>query len=323
VNTVDDLRHTLSTHTSLAPTSTGMVAVAQAGARRIRRRRRVATVVAAAVMALRVAVGVPLAARHRALPAMPSPARSAAEMTIDLLPGSGFVVRSRATDGPAQRLSIAPGSFAIPPDVVAYDPGAFDDAALPPGETVRVGGHDALLVPALSREQAAALKSKDALLHQVERAVVWRDPSGSWLTVSSTESRAELLGLAGAVRVGPARVMAGPLGLSRLPSGLQIAAASTTTYPSASAHLTVAGEARIEISVDGRSQLRPTASAFTIAGQPAWYENDELLIKGESCGIRVHVDDPAKITHAALEKMMGRATYRSCTDPTDWTPIIS
>jgi hypothetical protein len=315
VNTVDDLLRSLERHTRLAPDGAGMVEQARLGAARIRRHRRVATTVAAAAAILLVAVGVPLMAHHRTVPATPAPVRSAAEMSIGLAAGSGFTVQQRAADG-ARQLIVARATGTSPAyefsaDVWAYDPGAFDPASLPPGETVRVGDHDARLVPALSKERLEFLTSiggfpsgpqpsgtPDGTVNtDVEAAVVWQDPSGIWLTVSRAENRDTLLRLAAAVRVVAASLPRGPLGLSWLPDRLAVTHAETmemfpgmfadivltvpepdtNVVPAQSAVSTGPGTTRVEIHVEDRGfnqwndGMKLPAPTLTVAGYPAWY----------------------------------------------------
>ena len=378
MNTVDDLLRTLERHTSLAPDSIGMIEQATAGAIRIRRRRRLATTVAAAVAALLLAIGIPFATRHRTPPANPVPVRSSAEMTIGLAPDSGFILEQRAADGAQQLLVVhEQGSKflgGIGDAVFAYDPDAFDPAVLPPGETVRVGGHDALLVPALSQERFDLLKSMGGFPAgpqpsepvpggvdtTVEAAVVWRDPSGIWVTVTKAKSRAELLRLAGAVQVGPASPARGPVGLSWLPARLAVTHAETMeTFPGMYAKITLTvpepdtnavpaasaasqgpGLARVQINVEPRTfvtwndGLKLPPSTFKIAGYPAWYlegtvdgysygpTEARLFIETDSCGIQVVTDDFTKVTGAELKQMMNQARYGSCTDMTNWTPVV-
>jgi hypothetical protein len=384
VNTVDDLLHTLEQHTGLAPDGAGMVEQARAGARRIRRRRRITTAVAAVAAAILVAVGVPFVAHHRTTPATPAPIRSSSDMSIGLAADSGFVLEQRAADG-ARQLLVAHEvgtklSYGFGNEVWAYDPGAFDPKNLPPGETVRVGGHDALLVPALSKDRLdllrnmggfrptptatpSPLESGEVLAYvntNIDAAVVWQDPSGIWVTVTKVDSRDALLRLAAAVRVGPASPPLGPVGLSWLPDPLAVTHAETMeTFPGMYAKITLTvpepdtnavpaesaasagpGNTRVEIYVEHRDGnqwndgRKLPKSTLMIAGHPAWYSEGEvdgytfsptegrLLIETDTCGIRVVTDDFTTITGAELRQMMNLATYGSCTDMTDWTPVV-
>jgi hypothetical protein len=379
VNTIDDLRRTLERHTLLAPDSAGMIEQARLGAGQIRQRRRIVATVAAAVAILLVAVGVPLVTHRNTLPAIPPPVRSSSEMSIGLAGDSGFTVQQRAATG-ARQLLVARERGAVggpaSGEVWAYDPGSFDPAALPPGETVRVGGHDALLVSTLSRERREQLRSiagfpsgprpsttPDMVVIEnmdVEAAVVWQDPSGIWVTVTKAHTRDVLLRLAAAVRVGEASPPLGPVGLTRLPNGLAVTHAETleefpgmyakitltvpepgtNAVPAESAASVGPGTTRVEIRVEPRTfnqwndGLKLPESTFKIAGHPAWYSEGEvagytftptegrLMIETDTCGIRVQSDDFTKVTGAELKQMMNLATYGSCKDMADWTPVV-
>lgn len=364
MRTVDDLRRMLDRHTALAPDSTGMIELARLGAVRIRRRRRIAATVAAAVAALLLAVGLPAVVHRNTHPAIPVPVRAPSEMTISLAAGHGFTLRQRAATGARQLLvAYADGTdrYRSPAEVWAYDPGAYDSSVLPPGETVRVGGHDALLVPALHKDELpqgplGPPPSTPAGGHTAipawGGAVVWQDPSGVWVTVSRTDSRAELLRLAGAIQVGAASPPLGPVGLSRLPDGLAVTHAETMeTFPGMYAKIRLnvpqlgsnarpaesaisygPGVTQVEILVEHRTfnlwneGQRLPAPTLRIAGHRAWYFEGpveaRLLIDTGSCGIRVRADDFTKVTGAELREMMNHATYGSCTDKTGWSPVV-
>jgi hypothetical protein len=366
VNTVDDLRRAFEDHLPAVHETAGIVAGAHAGVARIRRRRRITATIAAAVAALLVAVGIPLAAHRATMPAQPEPARTAADMTIDLADEAHFTVVQRAADGARQLLVAAAKGFGHLPvgsdtkagQVWAYDPGAFNAADLPPGQTVKVGGHDALLVPALTEQRYDELERLGAasVAGVFEAAVVWRDPSGIWIAVTGTASREVLVALAGAVRVTEPRPPAGPVGLSWLPSGLAVTHAETFGVPLLEARIELAapepgtnavappshgpGGTSVEISIEPRAGnqwndgMRLPAPALTVAGHGGWYFHGEtpgytfgksegrLLIDTGSCGIRVDVPDDSVVTSDELLKMMSLATYGSCTDKTGWAPAV-
>jgi hypothetical protein len=382
VNTVDDLRRAFDRHLPATHDTAGIVAGAYAGAARVRRNRRIAATVAAAVAALLVAVGIPLAAHRNTTPAEPEPARSTADMTVDLAGEAQFTVVQRAADGARQLLVADPaggppeGSVIKAGEVWAYDPGAFDPKALPPGRTVRVHGHDALLVPALSEERYEFLRDVGAFAtppaadpapgasgtfsstSALEAAVVWRDPSGIWITVSKTARRDILLALAEAVRVTEPRPPAGPVGLSWLPPGLAVTHAETMerfpgmygqielTVPEPGTNVVAPpsqgpGATTVTIRAVQRSRtndwadgIKLPAPTLTVAGHPGWYFHGEmagfsfarsegrLLIDTGSCGIRVDVADDSLVTSFELLKMMSLATYGSCTDRTGWAPAV-
>jgi hypothetical protein len=379
VNTVDDLRRAFEEHLPAGHETAGIVAGAYAGAARIRRRRRITATVAAAVAALLFAIGIPLAAHRATVPAEPEPARTAAEMTIDLAGDSPFTVVQRAADG-ARQLLVANGAGNRPDasattkagEVWAYDPGAFDPADLPPGRTVRVGGHHALLVPAVSKRRYAELEKVGAFRPPptplpsgaayatavFDAAVVWRDPSGVWITVTGSGDRDILLALAEAVRVSDPRPPAGPVGLSWLPYGLAVTHAETMEqFPGLSAQIELTvpepgtnavappsrgpGATTVTIHTvrntwtsDWADGIKLPAPTLTVAGHAAWYFHGEmpgftfgrsegrLLIDTGSCGIRVDVADDSVVTSYEILKMMNLATYGSCTDKTGWAPAV-
>jgi hypothetical protein len=264
-------------------------------------------------------------------------------------------------------------------EVWAYDPGAFDPETLPAGQTVKVHGHDALLVPVLSKERAKQLPQAGSFATpparaadpapsgaapayvdwSLEAAVVWRDPSGLWITVSRTRSREILLALAEAVRVTDPRPPAGPVGLSWLPPGLAVTHAETVErFPGmySEIELTVPEQGTNAVAPPSQGQgattvkihtvahawtndwadgIKLPAPTLTVAGHGGWYFHGEtagftfgpsegrLLIDTGSCGIRVEVADDSVVTSYELLKMMSLATYGSCADKTGWAPAVS
>lgn len=218
MNTLDDLRETFE---SMAGDSDGlgMVEAARAGAARIRRRR-IAGAAAAAVLVAAVAVVVPVAVvRLRAdpLPATPVPHRAPSEMTLSVVPAPGTYVAHQGNDAARQFVivrNLDHSAENLGGSVTAYDPGAYDPTAFLRAERVTVAGHPAYLVPP---------EATDPIARPPQRAALgWRDPSGVWITVADTESRAALLRLAETVRVGPLRPIATPMQFGWIPGGLPL-----------------------------------------------------------------------------------------------------
>jgi hypothetical protein len=350
VNSVDDLRRSFDRHAALTPEPDGIVALAHARVARAQHRRRVAAAVATAVAALLVAVGIPLAVHRGTMPAAPAPARTAAQMTIDLAGDAPFTVVQRATDGPRQLLVAANAGA-----VWAYDPGAFDPANLPHGRTVKIGGHDALLVPARTGQRVQAPpagRPSGAVVATGtgNETVVWRAPSGIWITVTGALRRDTLLALAAAVRVTEPKAPAGPVGLTWLPPGVTVARTDTSESPAVLSQIKLSianprrnmvrsvppgpGATSVEILIEPRTRggwntgVRLPAPTLRVAGFGGWYRHGtagdgRLLIDTGSCGIDVRVADDSVVTSNELLKMMSLATYGSCTDETGWAPVVS
>lgn len=359
MNSLDDLRLSLEQHTSLAPDGLGMVEQARAGAIRIRRRRRIAATLAAVTAVLVIAVGVPLAAHNTTLPAHPGPSKPGVGVSLSLAAGSGFSAQSQSAQSGRQSLLVETPDHHFPAEVNAYAPGTFQPEKLMPGTKVQVGGHEALLVPSL--DQAFIEHFKDAqgkvLTPPVtENALVWQDPSGVWITVAQVETRAHLMALAAAIRIGEPAPALGPLGLAELPAGYAVIELSSRvdpklgysegitlapggTEPDSSAP-PVPGTTKVSITAVPRSDhwwrepITLPPAQFTVAGRPAWWfagangrvpadVGGRLLIDTGGCGIQVVTRDAQVITRADLQKMMSRANFASCTDKKSWVPILS
>ena len=276
-----------------------------------------------------MAAAVAVAGTLLALGPAPAPAPASAvgsgrrpqDRTLVLGPGSGFMVDEFASDATRQQLSVSDAALADgsgSAKVTAYDPGTFDPGSLPRGRPVLLAGQEAWYVT----DPAPTL--------------TWRGAAGTWLAVTGAVDWPVLGRLARAVRLNPATPVAGPVGLSWLPTGLALTSARIGTGTTAEIFT-----ARGRRSYDVRLSVYPVASndwtngtlglgppTIAVARYRAWYaedtdDNSQLVVEAGSCGVRVQVSDRARVPLQALERMLAGAEIGSCDDVDNWPPILS
>ena len=243
------------------------------------------------------------------------------DRTLALGPGSGFMVDEYATDATRQQLSVSDAALADGSEsawITAYDPGTFDPDSGPRGRPVLFDGREAWY------------------LADPTPRLTWRGAAGTWLAVTGTVDWPALGRLARAVRLNPATPVAGPVGLSWLPTGLALASArigSGTTTETFTARGRRAYDVRLSVYpvasndwTNGTLGLgRPNIAA---ARYRAWYaedtdDNSQLVVEAGSCGVRVQVSDRVRVPLQALERMLAGAEIGSCDDVDSWPPILS
>ena len=347
MNTLDDLRDTFDLEAG-TPDGHGVVEAAQARAGQIRRRRRALGAAVAAGLVALAAVAVPLTtARLRAAEqvATPPPYRVLHELTLTIQGLGKWWALQHGTDSAKQFLIVRnkeTGARNFGGTISAYDPGAYDSAALERGEKLEVGGHRAYL----TGQSATAVPQ-----------LGWRDGSGVWITIMGPKDRAGLIELAGIVRLGPPRPVTGPVQFGRLPGGLplQYAAIADETPGQAdwglyarlgfaAAGHTPDSEGRLDLTVTaepvtnegwkeigvqpvlGGTDKKRTPQWETIGGQKAWYLADgpgaHLWIETPTCGVTITVPDLGKISYAELVATVAAMTFSSCTDVSTWRPVV-
>jgi hypothetical protein len=242
--------------------------------------------------------------------------RRPAQRTLVLGPGTGFSSAQFVTEATRQQLTVRDDRSEA--RIVVYDPGSFEVSTVTGGRTVRLGGHDAIYV-----------RTPTALL-------AWRSPAGAWVTVSGPVDQVTLFRLARAVRLDQPTPVTGPVGLTRLPTGLVLTSARIGDG-TASLTLTARGrrtyDVRLEVyPVAGNDWTNGTLGlgtpTTTVAGHAAWYsetgpDGSQLLLEAGTCGLRVQVSDRDRVPPAALTALIGGATIGSCTSANGWRPILS
>ena len=282
------------------------------------------------------------------IPAVEAP-RKPWQLTLDLDLKSGYVVTAGVADATRQALSVRSLAFTDTADgvyggeVTAYDPGAFDADRLGLGETVTLSpGQDATYVASFTfaaRDHAGGGPWQTP-------AVAWRDASGLWILVygDSTVARDDLIRLAGAVRVAPARDLRTPFRLGGpLPAGLELtyvrspdnrldrqapmAGLSAPGRPATDVAVHTGATPALDITVTAQTRdARWTAErsglgrAAPIAGRPAWYAAGTLTVEAERCIVRVHSDQRGQ---EDLTTVARHLTVGDCTDPESWIPPLA
>ena len=271
------------------------------------------------------------------------------QLTLDLDLKSGYAVTAGVADGSRQSLSVRSVAFAGTADgvyggeVTGYDPGAFDAGRLGLGEPVTLSpGQDATYVASFvftARDHSGGGPWQTP-------AVGWRDASGLWILVygDGTATRDDLIRLAAAVRVTPARDLRTPFRLGGpLPAGLELsyvrspdnrldrqapmaglgapgrlaADVAVHTGPAPKLEVTVSAQARDARWAAERAKL---GRAAPIAGRPAWYAAGTLTVEGERCIVRLRSDRRAE---EDLTSIARRLTVGDCTDPESWIPPLA
>jgi hypothetical protein len=307
MNSVEELRRSLTDHAAGAPGPDGIVEAARAGAVRVRRRRRVLG--AAGVAALVVsAIAVASVVRPvRAPVADPPPYRSPVQLTVHLAPDSGFFRLHEGSNGAYQYMIVRPVDPSASPGatVIVADPGTVDPAPFLQGEKLTVDGHPAYFTPNFPVEsQGAVISGGTPSTATVSvPALGWPDASGAWLMMFSG-GREDLVAVAEAVRLGPPRSMRAAIRLGHLPAGLRYEYAGisgpeenatfafqATDTPLGRPRLALVAHGPsaplLNIAIEGASAHRdgetawiaglPGATQLRVAGHDAWYATYENL----------------------------------------------
>ncbi|WP_148308117.1 hypothetical protein [Actinoplanes friuliensis] len=287
-----------------------------------------------------------------AAPAAPvDPGRRPWQVTLDLDTKAGYVISAGVSDGARQGLTVQNLAFSGKPDgvyggeVTAFPPGTLDEQQLTVGERV----NDAWYVPDFTFAEHTARDGKPWQAPAVGRP----DPSGVWVVVYADPARSvgeaaigrdDLLRLAAAVRVGPARDLRLPLSLGAgLPAGLDLTyvratdqqldrqpptlgLSRATREPSgAGLYARPPGGLDVIITTEPRNgdwdKRRPALTGPTTAGGlQAWYEQGKrLTVEAERCVVTIE----SALTRAELEKLVDRMTIGDCADPESWIPPLS
>jgi hypothetical protein len=221
----------LADHAEQAPESAGIVAAAEAGARRIRRRRRVCIGAALAVTAA-LALFVPTYALPNAPPSGDDVAdragRGPLQTTVEIAPGRGYRVSMSGLLGSVQYLEVTSeqSEDRAGAHVVVHDPGTYDAEPLQRGEPVTVQGRPGFYLPDLPARYAG-YPGEFGRSELPSPVVGWADPSGAWVVVLGTpfvpsqfDRRQRVLAVAEAVRTVPPHDVLAPFHLRYVPPGL-------------------------------------------------------------------------------------------------------
>jgi hypothetical protein len=277
------------------------------------------------------------------------PGRRAWQMTLTVDQTAGYVTTAGVTDGARQTLTVQNLALGVGPDgtyggeVTAFPPGMLDERQFGGAEQV----DDSWYLPTFA---FAGHTAGDAETWRGP-AVGRRDPSGTWIVVyADTEradgriGRADLLRLAAAVTLGPARDLRLPLRFgAALPKGLQL------TYVRSPDHRIDRRQAAVGFSAAAR---RPSGAAVyaglppeldvalltgardakweqtrgtltgqtTVADLPAWYEpGKRLTVEAERCVVTVE----SALPRADLDRLVENLTIGDCADPESWIPPLS
>ncbi|GAA0931749.1 hypothetical protein [Virgisporangium aurantiacum] len=376
MNDLELLRRTLVDQAGAAPDGSGFVEAARAGAARIRTRRRV--LAAGAVVTLAVGAAIVPGAISRLLPTGLSPVTSATprgpfQLTVDVAANSGYRKLKYGTLGTRQHLSLraSGNSNEWGSEVVVHDPGTFDGAPFQSGEKVTVRGHRAYYVTDLlvgvSIGGGMAPIDPDHPEDIRKPAIGWPDPSGAWVIVyldkptggiglPQRDDKADLLRVAGALRIGNPRDMRASFHLGYLPPAVAGQPASVTSNNFAgddtSGVVVKVGvqPSKIDMYMLGngdwgellRVDMGPIGDLSNpsiqvlgppevrIAGYEGWYNTDptpgwqvtpntgHLMLNDGRCSLNVSSSDLAKIPYEELKRVVEGAQFADCMQPSTW-----
>ncbi|WP_306206640.1 hypothetical protein [Actinoplanes sp. RD1] len=351
MTSINDLLDTLDRQAAHAPAADGLIEGAYAGAARIHRRRKLTATLAAAAAVVAVAAGIPAVRHFQAAPPPPAAVthRTAGQLTVELTPGAGFRVISVQSTAQRQRLGVARDGSALTWSVSVYEPGEFDPSTMPAGEPVRIGDHDARVMPDLLQEVLDDIDQTHALAGK-QRALAWQNADGSWVTVetggTTEEDRATLFALGAAVRTRTPVAPSGPLQLARLPEGYAPMRVTVGADPLRIQTLLLGPPGTIESAPpgspsiisfriypkdpEGATLILPAetkgAPTGTVEGLPAWYVVDDgkepvLWVRGATCWFTVGADNVASLPAEQSLALFSGATFGSCDSREDWGPM--
>lgn len=304
---------------------------------------------------------------HRDRPAAPAaaagadaaPPRGPDRITLDLDPTSGYVAVVRGTDAGRQFVTAGDYTFEAAGaeqgryagEVTAFDPGAFDGAALRGGERFPLAGHDAWFV--------AAHRFGDG--GRPGPAIGWADGSGVWIVVHARPGarvgRENLEKLAASVTLAPPRELRTPFRLGALPDGLAATyvrsvegaadgrggtvGLSPPGRPASGAAVYDAAPPGVTVTVSATAPDRTWAAEkrgltgrVTVAGHTGWYATGDnpispdgagsaLVVETGACVLRLHTADRAVTGPADLERLVADMTVGDCADPDTWIAPLS
>ncbi|MGW9208504.1 hypothetical protein ACWGR4_16160 [Embleya sp. NPDC055664] len=387
---IRDLKAALARHEHLAPPPDGLIEGAYLGARRVRRRRLTASGLAVVTVIALGAVGpglldrldddgpgrvaAPAATKPPAAPVAKPPA-----VTIDVDRSDGFFPLEQGFSGTTALATIRTNNVTrtgAGGDVGVYAPADVDTAAIEAGEAVTVQGHPAryvenyLIDPAAYHqgpENITAPKpggpdenGKIGFLQPKDTrapVVAWRDASGSWVIVSGTNKRTELLRVADAVRLRPTGVTT-PYRLNYVPDTLRLDYGGSSTYTPSESNsvlvfgaaanpvlkrsdllgLTEVGALRIQLMASDSGRLdivSETGPPTVLGGYDTWYFTKPgaglnppkggaiLVAKVNECETLITVQDNNLVPYPVLRKMFETASFTTCAAPDTWVAPLS
>jgi hypothetical protein len=318
------LRRTLVEQAGAAPDGSGFVEAARAGVARIRTRRRVLAAGAAVTLAVGAAI-VP-GAISRLLPSDTSPAASVTprgpfQLTVDVVANSGYWKLRHGALGTRQHLSLrAPvgrdervRTWPLV-EVVVHDPGTFDAAPFLSGEKVTVRGHPAYYVTDLlvgvSIGGGMAPINPDRPEDIRRPAIGWPDRSGAWVIVYLDKSedgigsvqwddKADLLRVAGVLRIGNPRDMRASFYLGYLPPAVAGQPASVTSNNNSNRNLAADGTSSVAVKVG----LQPSKIDMYTLGRGVFGEllSVEMGPLGDMSDPSIQVLGPPEVRIARFE----------------------
>jgi hypothetical protein len=375
MRTVELLRQTLVDQSAAAPDGIGFVETAHARVARIRTRRRVIAAVAVVALAAGAAV-VPnavsrLVLTEPSLAPLPARPRGPFQTTVDVAPKSGYQKVGYGVIGPRQhmQLMMSAGDRNVWRDeVVVHDPGTFDAAPFQSGEKVTVRGHPAFYVTDLliGVVIGTVLPPIDPTRREEIRvpAIGWSEPSGAWVIVYrnpptrevDTDTKAQLLRVAEAVRIGAPRDMRASFELGYIPSGLagQWVRVATGDRPGPSSvglgpqPLAVDMFTWSQGHVDTPLTIRmlPFRDMWdglleslgppevTVAGFDAWYNTEgtpgwqvapntgHLMVHAGECWLEVSSANLTQVPYEELLRVAEGARLADCMQPGTWRPPL-
>ncbi|WP_439676290.1 hypothetical protein [Embleya sp. MST-111070] len=387
---IRELEAALARHEHLAPDDEGLIEAAYAGARRVRRRRlAVAGLGVAAVVALGAVTprvldhlgddGVRRAAGPAASKAAGVSVTSPPAVVVDVDRTEGFFPLEQGFSGTTSLASVRSddqSSTGWGGNVGVYAPADVDMTAIEAGEAITVQGHPAryaenyLIDPAAYHEgpqnswapkpvrfDADGKPGPGTWQDRRAPVVAWRDSSGSWVVVSGTDQRTDLLRLAEAVRLRPTGART-PYRLGFVPDTLRLdfggsntrirAESNSVLVFGAAAHpvlkrselrgMTEYGALRIQVSASdsGRTDIvARTGPPTVIAGHDTWYftspgggllppEQGAILVtKVNGCEVQITTTDNNLVPRDTLHRILASMTFGNCAAPETWTPPLS
>ncbi|MEV6302770.1 hypothetical protein AB0M02_25380 [Actinoplanes sp. NPDC051861] len=356
MNTLEDLRRTLDTHATAAPDAFGLIERARTHAVRLRRRRRILTGTGTALAIVLVSVAVPLFLRQPApAPSPPAapPSRSAAQLSVELVPGSAFQITTRGGTEDSQWATVRatvdiesarpgrPGANEGA-DVIVHDPGTYDPAVLQRGEPVTVAGRPGWYVESLPSVVIVPLDLPAA----AGPAVGFQDPSGAWVTVGDVEAeetaRQHLIEIGNQVRLAEPIEAGAPFQFGWLPEGLPVSRVRQLPMgPAVTFGFGPVSGRDVALSVTAQSSVGDrdwpmikdgmpdtvTVNGNTVryAARPnaVWTGPDtgaDMTVEVGTCVFYFHVLDRERLSRPDLLRIVEHARFTSCDDPSTWLP---
>ncbi|WP_369077189.1 sigma factor [Symbioplanes lichenis] len=336
------LLDTLDRHAGDAPAADGLIEGAYAGAARIHRRRKITATVTAAVAVVAVAAGLPLARHLESAPPLPvtNGPRTETRSTVTVDPDADFVVWGRQSTIDRQTLYVDRNGNATDGEpnytVVVQSEDRFKPADLPAGEPVRVGDHDARLLPSLRKDNGGVPNTL---------SLAWQNTDGSWVTIAPDHDgdKETLLALGAALRGSEPEPVIGPFQLTTTPPGFAVRQVSTRAVEVmllAAPDARVFGDSAIDYVKGGvivelemrnadndkfLSELGPATD--TVQGSPAWYsigrtsKSGNFYLRTATCHVRVWTRDHADFPREDAKRLLESARIGACDSKDGWGPV--